>query len=539
MAGRGNESALTEKALRRAVDACLLSPGGSAADEDVVRRYSAAALRHILERRDRYLLAAALRRGLFSAELAVRLERETPNLPYALRLLLTHPEMADAVPERPPAASSEQANAVDTAERLERWQFNAGVALPFLRQTVLSMPRREDRLIRSFGTDGLSFFYRGGADVGEDDFRHMLIHCVFRHMLSPERASRPLWDLACDMSAEYLREEIFPTGRSGPTRYGVTGALPDGCDPRSAASVYRGLMELYDDELDVLRGKYPRDDHRYWYERPPRAEAMPGSGEGEGGAGVSLGEGEEYAVRLRELLDERWQAAAEALLPKKSGAKRHGLAPGSREEKMLLRQEGKYDFTRYLRRFSILREEIQLDESSFDYIPYCYGLERYGNLPFIEPLEYAESFRIAELVIAIDTSGSCSREIVERFMAEIERILMHRENFFRKMNIHIIQCDAIIQEHITIRDPEDWKRYRKTLTIKGRGGTSFIPVFRLVDKLRESGQLRDLKGLLYFTDGDGAYPRRGPDYEVAFVFPDRESLRVNLPDWITPLCLDP
>ena len=205
---------------------------------------------------------------------------------------------------------------------------------------------------------------------------------------------------------------------------------------------------------------------------------------------------------------------------------------------MLLRQEAKYDFTRYLRRFSILREEIQLDESSFDYIPYCYGLERYGNLPFIEPLEYTESSRIAQLVIAIDTSGSCSQEVVERFFAEIERILMHRENFFRKMDIHIIQCDAIIQEHVEIHDLSDWKRYRKGLTIKGRGGTSFIPVFRLVEKLRAHGQLKDLKGLLYFTDGDGAYPHREPDYEVAFIFPDRESLRVNLPDWITPLCLE-
>ena len=255
--------------------------------------------------------------------------------------------------------------------------------------------------------------------------------------------------------------------------------------------------------------------------------------------GISLGEGEEYAQRLRSLLDERWGEIAEALLPKRGEKKKYGLAPGSREEKMLLRQEGKYDFTRYLRRFSILREELQLDESSFDYIPYCYGLERYGNLPLIEPLEYTESFKIAQLVIAIDTSGSCSREVVERFMAETERILMRRENFFRKMDIHIIQCDAIIQEHTVIRTPEDWKRYRSGLTIKGRGGTSFIPVFRLVDTLRSRGELKTLKGLLYFTDGDGAYPHRGPDYDVAFIFPDRESLRVNLPGWITPLCLEP
>ena len=536
----GKRDSVTDKVLRRAVDDCLLSADPSPESEELLRRYSASALRCILERRDRFLLAEALRRDLFPAGLAARMEKETVNLPFPLRLLLTHPEMADSVP--PPARAGEKAEAAkpaDTEELLSRRQFDAGVALPFLRRAVVSMPRRADRRVLSFGTDGLSFYYRPGAEIGEEDFRHMLMHCIFRHMFPPERADRSLWDLACDMSAEYLREEILPTGKSGQVRYSVTGALPEGCDPRSAISVYRGLSELYKDELAVLRGRFPRDDHRYWYERPERAPALPGSGEGEGGLGISLGEGEEYAQRLRSLLDERWGEIAEALLPKRGEKKKYGLAPGSREEKMLLRQEGKYDFTRYLRRFSILREELQLDESSFDYIPYCYGLERYGNLPLIEPLEYTESFKIAQLVIAIDTSGSCSREVVERFMAETERILMRRENFFRKMDIHIIQCDAIIQEHTVIRTPEDWKRYRSGLTIKGRGGTSFIPVFRLVDTLRSRGELKTLKGLLYFTDGDGAYPHRGPDYDVAFIFPDRESLRVNLPGWITPLCLEP
>ena len=535
----GSAGSPGETALRRAVDLCLLSGVDSPESEALLRRYSAAALRHILERRDRSLLAEALRRGLFPDELAARLERETPNLPFPLRLLLTHPEMADAVPAPfSPAGRPDEKKDVDTDAVLSRRQFSAGAALPFLRSAVESMPRRGDRLIRSFGTDGLAFYYFPGTDVGEEDFFHMLMHCVFRHMFPPDRAVRPLWDLACDMSAEFLREEIFPTGRSGQMRYSVTGALPDGCDPRSAASVYRGLSELYEDEIDVLRGRFPRDDHRYWYQRPPHSEALPGPGEGEGGFGVSAGEGEEFSARLRQVLDERWQEISEALLPRHKAKKKYGLAPGSREEKMLLRQEGKYDFTRYLRRFSILREEIQLDESSFDYIPYCYGLERYGNLPLIEPLEYTESFKIAQLVIAIDTSGSCSREVVERFMVETERILMHRENFFRKMDIHIIQCDAIIQEHVVIRTPGDWKRYRSSLTIKGRGGTSFIPVFRLVDRLRDRGELKTLKGLLYFTDGDGAYPHKRPDYDVAFIFPDRESLRVNLPDWITPLCLE-
>ena len=141
-------------------------------------------------------------------------------------------------------------------------------------------------------------------------------------------------------------------------------------------------------------------------------------------------------------------------------------------------------------------------------------------------------------MIAIDTSGSCSRPVVERFLAEIERILMQRDFFFRKMNVHIIQCDAIIQSHTAIRSFDEWKQYLKDLTIKGRGGTDFTPVFALTEKLIAKGELKHLKGLLYFTDGDGVYPTKETPYETAFVFTTRSALNFKIPEWIIPLCLD-
>ena len=539
-----NRNGVSPGALRRAVDGVFLAPGDPRREEyaALVGQYPAAALRHILERGDKALLAAAIRSGRFPVELTERIAGEFLTLPVQLRLLIEHPALAIDVPppraENSAAEESAASDREDPAEALERRQFEIGIAFPFLRSTVTGMPRTADDAVSPFGTDGFSFYYkkvRGPAPT-QADFQHMLIHCLFRHMAVPEGVIRPLWDLACDMACEFIRVEIFRSGGKE-LQYAVTGTLPEGCDPRSAASIYKGLADLFDDEFPALKKRFTRDDHRYWYERPPRRPGDASPGQGQGG-GTGFGGEDRQEELLLAALEDKWRELAEVILPDKKERRRYGLSPGSREEKMLLRQAGKYDFTRYLRRFSILREEMQLDESSFDYIPYHYGLERYGNLPFIEPLEYSESFRIAELVIAIDTSGSCTREIVERFLAETERILMRRENFFRKMNVHIIQCDAIIQEHVCIRSPEDWKRYLKTLTIKGRGGTSFIPVFNLVEKLRDKKELKDLKGLLYFTDGDGAYPRRGPDYEVAFIFPDRETLRPSLPPWITPLCLD-
>ena len=168
---------------------------------------------------------------------------------------------------------------------------------------------------------------------------------------------------------------------------------------------------------------------------------------------------------------------------------------------------------------------------SFDYAFYQLGMERYGSMPLIEPLEYQEVRRLEELVIAIDTSGSCSAETVGRFLAETYKILASQENFFRKMKVYFIQCDCIVQDVTLIRCPEDWLDYAKKIRIQGRGGTDFTPVFDYVEKLREKRELKNLKALLYFTDGDGVYPSAPPDYETAFVLLQATGHPELVPKW--------
>ena len=74
--------------------------------------------------------------------------------------------------------------------------------------------------------------------------------------------------------------------------------------------------------------------------------------------------------------------------------------------------------------------------------------------------------------------------------------------------------------------------------IRGRGGTDFTPVFALVEKLQRQKALKNLRGLLYFTDGDGTYPQTKTPYETAVVFTARKALGYKRPDWIVPLCLE-
>ena len=436
----------------------------------------------------------------------------------------------------------------DAQAALSRHLFRAGAALPFLRAPIEKLERVADDAVQGLATDGVHLFYAPDALPDGAAVAHMLTHCLFRHPIPPEGVVRALWNLACDMSSEYLRGELFPPGAGNHVRREIEAALPEDVDPRAAGAVYRSLMELFEDELEPLYERFRRDDHRYWYAPPPSwrfPDAPPSTGGGtpgprDGGGGRDArGAASEptYSEWLAEALEGRWPSAEE--LPGGIAMTgRYGLAPGSREEKMVLRAEGKYDFSRYLRRFSTTREELRLDLDGFDYIPYYYGFRRYGNLPMIEPLEYSESFKVESLVIAIDTSGSCTRPIVERFLAEIERVLMRHDCFFSRMEIHIIQCDAVVQSHVVIHSVEAWKQYAQHPVIKGRGGTNFTPVFDLVEKLRKGGALKRLKGLLYFTDGDGVYPRRPTPYETAFVFTTRRALERDIPKWIIPLCLE-
>ena len=158
-------------------------------------------------------------------------------------------------------------------------------------------------------------------------------------------------------------------------------------------------------------------------------------------------------------------------------------------------------------------------------------------MPLIEPLEYKEVKAIKEFVIAIDTSGSTSGELVQKFVQKTYNILKSTESFFTKINLHIIQCDEDIQEDVKFTCQEDFDEYLKTMQIHGLGGTDFRPVFQYVDHLRKEKEFHNLKGLIYFTDGFGTFPEKKPDYHTAFVFVDDNYNNPDVPPWAIKLVL--
>ena len=366
------------------------------------------------------------------------------------------------------------------------------------------LPWQEDRRL---GTDGQTLFVprtlvnaygRNPARVRRG-YLHILLHCLFLHIRIPDRVDPDLWGLACDIWVEtYLDSLQEPrltvgAGRSGEIAF--------------SGGPWQIMEKLSDSgrNPEELKKEFAFDDHSLWPRSLPEALVSRWRGLSSGGQGMGFGS-------------------------------RGSRSPADAEE-----QEGYggslYDFRRYLRRFTLPREEMEIDQESFDYLFYNLGMEYYGNMPLLEPLEYKEVWRLDALAIAIDTSGSCDAALVSRFLKETYGIFSSRENFFQKMKVVFFQCDCCLQDTAIITSREQWEAYADSLKTKGRGGTDFTPVFREILRLRQSGIIPRPRALLYFTDGDGIYPHR-PDYETVFVLAGPKRHPELVPKWAKTLELE-
>ena len=249
----------------------------------------------------------------------------------------------------------------------------------------------------------------------------------------------------------------------------------------------------------------------------------------------SAGEDAESREKRRKALDKDWED-----IGKRTEEEMKDEKEGEKSEKLswFLHLEHKCytPFQDFLRKFSVDREELKTDPESFDFGYYYFGLSQYGNMPLIEENEYREKRKIPELVIAIDTSYSTKGEMVKRFLEEALAILADKEAFFSKCRVHIIECDDRIRKALLVEDAEEMERYRERFEVSGGYGTDFRPVFHYIEDLQKKGELKELKALLYFTDGRGRYPKYAPSYTAAFIFPRGEDIDdENAPFWALKL----
>lgn len=426
-------------------------------------------------------------------------------------------------------------------------------------------------------------------------FLHVILHNVFLHLYPSPKVDALRWNTACDIAVEHVISELdLPAARTQRVskQNAAIARITAALDIVTAETIYRYLVDTVadDEEVELMREAFIVDDHDPWHAMAAEEEARRQAKErkhveenntgatqaatkaGEDGTKTDIPEeakdakkshsskrglpqeeitqketpedprraiGERFAdtVNLDRSRDQWKNAAYEMGVQLDTYVQLWGAEGSNLAMNLKTVTREKHDYREFLRKFARMGEHMKINDDEFDYVYYCYGLSHYGNLPLIEPLEYNEEKRIRDFVIAIDTSSSTKDGLVRKFIEKTYSILSDETSFFSDMNVVILQCDAAITDVTRISSLGDLNDYLDDLEIKGLGGTDFRPVFAYVDEALERGDFSKLGGLIYFTDGQGTYPARKPDYPAAFVLVEDDT-GVEMPVWAIKVVLE-
>ena len=148
-------------------------------------------------------------------------------------------------------------------------------------------------------------------------------------------------------------------------------------------------MHLGIEDLAKMRLEFWADDHEIWTKDVPPEQQI------------------ERQNQWKDL-NEKLQTEMETI-----GKESDGSSEGLLDQVQVANRE-RYDYKKFLRKFSILKEEMKVDTDSFDYIFYNYGMSLYGNMPLIEPQETKEAWKVEDFVIAIDALAARNTKRLNR-----------------------------------------------------------------------------------------------------------------------------
>lgn len=356
--------------------------------------------------------------------------------------------------------------------------------------------------------------YKSAPHYAARLYLHTLLHCIFYHGRNTDKLNRAYWDMATDIAVEHTIVDMglhltrLPSDDLLQNRLELLHKQAGGL---TAEKLYRHFRveEPSKKAMEEWHKLCHYDEHIYW----DRQEEL-------------------------DLSQAEWRRLSERIKADLKSFSRDRDNAESMEQNLREATRERYDYTDFLRKFMVMGETVQVNDDEFDYIYYTYGLQTYGNMPLVEPLEYKDSNKIRDFVIALDTSASCRGEIVQAFLQKTYNILQAGENFFSKINVHILQCDSEVRQDTKITRREEFDDFLAHGKLTGFGSTDFRPVFAYVENLQEKQEFDNLKGLLYFTYGYGIYPERMPDYDVAFVFLQEDENAPKTPPWAIKIVLD-
>jgi predicted metal-dependent peptidase len=375
---------------------------------------------------------------------------------------------------------------------------------PFLGALVLRLPMEaaEPEWCPTTATDARKFYYNpeyiAALSPGATQFMlaHEALHCALSHFARRQHRVKHRWDLACDLAINPL---LMEDGLTPP----FDGLMVPEYKGMTAEEIYP-LLEEDDRRETVDTHAYDRESEHPDQDRGMREEKLSSSKE-EGrqqrrdpGDGGSQSQQAEPAAATpppltpdeRETLNIQWQQRLASAAQQAMQAGKLGGALARMVDHLLQPQlPWRMLLARYLS--GLARDDFS----------YMRPSRREGD--FILPSLRSQQI---DLVVALDTSGSIKQEEIDGFLAEIDAIKGQI-----RARVTFLPCDAALPEGAPwIFEP--WEELKLPESLPGGGGTSFRPVFEWLEI-----QGIEPQTLVYFTDAEGKFPEREPNYPVIWL----------------------
>lgn len=350
-------------------------------------------------------------------------------------------------------------------------------------------------------------------------YLHLILHCLAGHMRKRTQTDQALFDSCADLYTVMMLKKLTGKALAVPRDYAkLFSSMGRETGNRSLSHFLYWCRKDSQRSLDMLSlGKILKSDsHDKWLAENPLTKRM--------------GRSEDWMKRA----EKDWEYLRGHLfqLAKLTGAqcnRRWGDSRNPVQMEVIPWNAEHISYEQIIREICRITERYDSDWE-FDPLWYAMGIKIYGNRPLVEPAECVEEPALHNLVIAIDTSGSC-QEYASAFLGLTIGLL--REAGIRKGMVWVVQCDVEIRD-VKVLDQASNGFLAETRKMCGGGGTDFRPVFRWIQEMRDAGEMDKPPALIYFSDGFGEFPDTEPDYKTVFVYPSEEVIfdKERIPEWV-------
>jgi predicted metal-dependent peptidase len=356
------------------------------------------------------------------------------------------------------------------SQLLTKAKSQLSVKQPYFGMLASRLNHEENEEIESYASNGKRFIYNSEfiASCTMDELQFILTNCVMHHVLSHQqrKLSRKggLWQLATDYAINTI---LFKSGFKIPQGANYDKAYKN----MYAEEIYEALKEQFSKEgIDAFEEDNNKQSAT---SKKERSKSL-----------FSNLKNIKENLDLKE--DEQWEYAASIA---KEVAMNKSLMPLGLERFAKKVKPNDVDW-----KFELYNAINRHMRNNYSFMP---PNKKHIYRGIALPSLTSDTL---SLCVCIDTSGSINEELLGGFLEEFRTIMQN----FPSIQIELLIADAKVHAHHTFRAGD-----KLDFPIKGGGGTDYRPVFEYID-----GNLPMCNMVLYFTDGEGIFPRIPPSYEV-------------------------